>query len=285
MQTRNENGQFNKCEPTKGFKGVFFNGEARYGKVLDPPYEAGKTYTNNSKKKLRLCSSSGIHFCQKAEDVWAYYSPTEGKYIEVTAPGKCVSLERPSKTAARELTLGERFMGALAYARKFFQGMHAKRRLTSNVAGSGRLYIYNKSSGKASSYNDLIGYGMLQCLEGRTVMSYSVGSYNYGTRLAVSCGHGSVAASDVLAVTSTEGLAYAAKKGAFAVTCLEAAGVLGSMLVFLVHDLSFPGMPPVVRSFEVDGKMVLPNTVYRLNPYTHELVKGREMTDPLEGED
>lgn len=287
MQTRNEK-QVSSRQPTKGFKGVLFNGEARYGKVLDPPYEAGKTYTNSSKKKLRLCSNTGIHFCQKAEDVWNYYAPSVGKYIEVSAPGKCVSLEGPgtdSKIATRKLTLGKRFMGALAYARKFFQGMYAKSRLISDVAGTGVLYVYNKSNGKASTNKDVVGYGMLQCLEGRTVMSYSCHSYNYGRLVAIGYGYNSVTASDLLAVTVRDGLAYAAGKGAIAITRRQAAGVLGSVLVFLWNYSDSPAEFPIVKSFEVDGKTVMPNTVYHLNPHTHELVKDSEMIDPLEGED
>ena len=120
MQTRNEKGQFGSCQLTEGFKGVLnLDGRARWNKGEISNYEPGKTYSIKNKKKLALCSDSGIHFCKKAEDVWGYYSPYDSKYIDVYSTTKCVSDEEPagdSKAATKKLTLGERFMGAFEFA-------------------------------------------------------------------------------------------------------------------------------------------------------------------------
>lgn len=271
---------FKSRKVTKGFKGVLFWGHSRYGKVGDPAYEEGKTYTVSSKRKLVLCSDSGIHFCQKAEDVWGYYSPDRGKYIEVTSDTKCVQADpsMDSKTVTKRLTLGERFMGGLEFARRFFRKLKAAYSLL--TADGEDLLVYTGRGIAENETCNMVGCEIQQCLSGRVVVSFARDSYAHGKLVALCRSGHSVASSDKLAVSFFDGLAYAAKPGAFAITTWGAAGVLGSALVFLYDDARGKA---IVKSFNVDGKEVLPNTVYHYSHFSRELVADGEI--PVQPED
>lgn len=259
---------------TKGFKGVLFFGRSRYGKVGDPAYEEGKTYTVSSKSKLVPCGNSGIHFCQKAEDVWGYYSPDRGKYIEVTSDTKCVQGDPPmdSKTVTKRLTLGERFIGGLEFARRFFRKLKATYSLC--TAGGEDLRVYTGRGIAEDALCDMVGCEIQQCLSGRAVVSFAHDSWAHGELIALCRSGNSVASSDKLAVSFYNGLAYAAKPGAFAITTWRAAGVLGSALVFLHNDERGKA---VVKSYNVDGKKVLPNTIYYYSSFSQKLRADGEM--------
>ena len=70
-------------------------------KCRDMQYEVGKTYIE---KEAKLCKK-GLHFCENPLDVFAYYSPADGKFAEIEADDVSPETGDDSKRAARKLTV------------------------------------------------------------------------------------------------------------------------------------------------------------------------------------
>ena len=67
----------------------------------DMQYEVGKTYIE---KEAKLCEK-GLHFCENPLDVFAYYSPADGKFAEIEADDVSSETGNDSKRVARKLTV------------------------------------------------------------------------------------------------------------------------------------------------------------------------------------
>ena len=70
-------------------------------KCRDMQYEVGKTYIE---KEAKLCKK-GLHFCENPLDVFAYYSPADGKFAEIEADDVSPETGDDSKRVARKLTV------------------------------------------------------------------------------------------------------------------------------------------------------------------------------------
>lgn len=70
-------------------------------KCRDMQYEVGKTYIE---KEAKLCKK-GLHFCKNPLDVFAYYSPADGKFAEIEADDVSSETGNDSKRVARKLTV------------------------------------------------------------------------------------------------------------------------------------------------------------------------------------
>ena len=79
-----------------GYKGFDKDFECRYMQ-----YEVGKTYIE---KEAKLCEK-GLHFCENPLDVFAYYSPADGKFAEIEADDVSSETGNDSKRVARKLTV------------------------------------------------------------------------------------------------------------------------------------------------------------------------------------
>ena len=70
-------------------------------KCRDMQYEVGKTYIE---KEAKLCEK-GLHFCENPLDVFAYYSPANGKFAEIEADDVSPETGDDSKRVAKKLTV------------------------------------------------------------------------------------------------------------------------------------------------------------------------------------
>ena len=70
-------------------------------KCRDMQYEVGKTYIE---KEAKLCKK-GLHFCENPLDVFAYYSPADGKFAEIEADDVSSETGNDSKRVSRKLTV------------------------------------------------------------------------------------------------------------------------------------------------------------------------------------
>ena len=70
-------------------------------KCRNMQYEVGKTYIE---KEAKLCEK-GLHFCENPLDVFAYYSPADGKFAEIEADDVSSETGNDSKRVARKLTV------------------------------------------------------------------------------------------------------------------------------------------------------------------------------------
>ena len=70
-------------------------------KCRDMQYEVGKTYIE---KEAKLCKK-GLHFCENPLDVFAYYSPSDGKFAEIEADDVSPETGDDSKRVAKKLTV------------------------------------------------------------------------------------------------------------------------------------------------------------------------------------
>ena len=70
-------------------------------KCRDMQYEVGKTYIE---KEAKLCKK-GLHFCENPLDVFAYYSPADGKFAEIEADDVSPETGDDSKRVAKKLTV------------------------------------------------------------------------------------------------------------------------------------------------------------------------------------
>ena len=79
-----------------GYKGFDKDFKCRYMQ-----YAVGKTYIE---KEAKLCEK-GLHFCENPLDVFAYYSPADGKFAEIEADDVSPETGDDSKRVARKLTV------------------------------------------------------------------------------------------------------------------------------------------------------------------------------------
>ena len=70
-------------------------------KCRDMQYAIGKTYIE---KEAKLCEK-GLHFCENPLDVFAYYSPADGKFAEIEADDVSPETGDDSKRVAKKLTV------------------------------------------------------------------------------------------------------------------------------------------------------------------------------------
>ena len=121
----------------KGYKGMSKDMTCR-----GMQYEVGKTYHVDG--EIALCHS-GLHFCERLKDVFAYYHREKGgRYFEVEAGGQIVSGN--CKSAASELTI----------IRELTE-LEVNRCIYGNGYGDGYGYGYGNGCGDGCGYGN--GYG------------------------------------------------------------------------------------------------------------------------------
>ena len=211
-------------------------------KCRDMQYEVGKTYIE---KEAKLCKK-GLHFCENPLDVFAYYSPSDGKFAEIEADDVSPETGDDSKRVAKKLTVKTE-INLFKFVKLGVEYIKTQIDWDNNKATNTGYHSVATNTGNYSAATNTGNYSAAT-----NTGNYSVATNTGNCSAATNTGNYSVAIVD-----GKESVAVSlGAKG-------RAKGNVGCWIVLAEWD-SESRRRIDVKSFYVDGEKVKANTFYML---------------------
>ena len=238
-------------------------------KCRDMQYAIGKTYIE---KEAKLCEK-GLHFCENPLDVFAYYSPADGKFAEIEADDVSPETGDDSKRVAKKLTVKTeinlfKFVKlGVEYIKTQIDWDNNKESNTGNYSAATNTGNYSVATN--TGYRS-VATNTGDCSAATNTGNYSVATNTGNYSVATNTGYRSVATNtgDRSAATNTGNYSAAIVDGKESVAVSlgakgRAKGNVGCWIVLAEWD-SESRRRIDVKSFYVDGEKVKANTFYVL---------------------
>ena len=229
-------------------------------KCRDMQYEVGKTYIE---KEAKLCKK-GLHFCENPLDVFAYYSPSDGKFAEIEADDVSPETGDDSKRVAKKLTVKTE-INLFKFVKLGVEYIKTQIDWDNNKATNTGYHSVATNTGNCSAATNT-GDRSVATNTGNYSAATNTGNYS----VATNTGNCSAATNtgDCSAATNTGNYSVAIVDGKESVAVSlgakgRAKGNVGCWIVLAEWD-SESRRRIDVKSFYVDGEKVKANTFYML---------------------
>ena len=247
-------------------------------KCRDMQYAIGKTYIE---KEAKLCEK-GLHFCENPLDVFAYYSPADGKFAEIEADDVSPETGDDSKRVAKKLTVKTE-INLFKFVKLGVEYIKTQIDWDNNKESNTGDYSVATNTGNRSAATNT-GYYSAATNTGNRSAATNTGYYSAATNtgnysVATNTGYRSAATNtgNRSAATNTGNRSAATNTGYYSAAIVDgkesvavslgakgrAKGNVGCWIVLAEWD-SESRRRIDVKSFYVDGEKVKANTFYML---------------------